>query len=211
MPLSKHPKIYHIVHVDRLPAIIAQGFLWCDAEVAQRNLAGTTIGMKDIKRRRSENKLKSHPGLRVGDCVPFYFCPRSVMLYLIHKKHEDLAYKGGQEPIVHLEADLYDTVAWADKNNRRWAFTSSNAGSWEFEDFRDLAQLDRIDWKAVQTKYWSECKESKQAEFLVEGFFPWNLVQQVGVTSHDLQKRVVEALRVASYKPGVEIKTNWYY
>ena len=211
MPLSKHPKIYHIVHVNRLPSIIAQGFLWCDAEVAQRDLAGTTIGMKDIKRRRSGNKLKSHPGLRVGDCVPFYFCPRSVMLYLIHKKHEDLAYKGGQEPIVHLEADLYDAVAWADENNRRWAFTSSNAGSWEFEDFCDLAQLGRIDWKAVQTRYWSECKESKQAEFLVEGFFPWNLVRQVGVISRDFQKRVVEVLRAASYKPSVEIKTSWYY
>lgn len=133
------------------------------------------------------------------------------MLYLIHKKHEDLAYKGGQEPIVHLEADLYDTVAWADKNNRRWAFTSSNAGSWEFEDFRDLAQLGRIDWKAVQAGYWSECKESKQAEFLVEGFFPWDLVRQVGVISRDFQKRVAEALRPAGHKPGVEIKTSWYY
>ena len=143
--------------------------------------------------------------------MPFYFCPRSVMLYLIHKKPEDLAYKGGQEPIVHLEADLYDTVVWADKNSRRWAFTSSNAGSREFEDFCDLAQLGRIDWKAVQTTYWSECKESKQAEFLVEGFFPWELVQQVGVISRDLQKQVTKVLRAASYKPSVEIKPGWYY
>ena len=83
------PKIYHIVHVDRLPSIIADGFLWCDAEVAQRAVTnpgmGTTIGMNSIKERRlTELNLGRHPDLHVGQCVPFYFCPRSVMLYLIH-------------------------------------------------------------------------------------------------------------------------------
>ncbi len=32
------PKIYHIAHVDRLPSIVADGFLWCDAEVIRRAL-----------------------------------------------------------------------------------------------------------------------------------------------------------------------------
>lgn len=211
MSLPKNPKIYHIVHVDRLPSIIADGHLLCDAEVEQRNLVGTTIGMTSIKLRRSRNKLKSRPDLRVGDCVPFYFCPRSIMLYLIYKKHWDLTYQDGQEPIVHLEADLYDTIAWADKNNRKWAFTLSNAGSWDFEDFCDLTQLGRIDWNAVRARYWRECKEGKQAEFLVEGLFPWSLVRQIGVISRKFQRQVIEMLQVASYKPSVEIKTSWYY
>jgi len=44
----------------------------------------------------------------VGDCVPFYFCPRSVMLYLIYQgNHPDLQYHGGQDLVLHLEADLY--------------------------------------------------------------------------------------------------------
>ena len=37
----------------------------------------------------------------------------------------ELAYRGGQGPIVHLEADLRDSVAWADQNRSRWAFTLS--------------------------------------------------------------------------------------
>ena len=49
------PKIYHIVHLDRLPSIIADGSLWCDAEIARRTEAnadsGTTIGMNNIKQR----------------------------------------------------------------------------------------------------------------------------------------------------------------
>ncbi len=105
------PKIYHIVHVDRLASIIVDGALLSDATLQERPRTGTTIGMSTIKRRRLTNPVKCQPGLNVGDCVPFYFCPRSVMLYLIHKaNHDELDYRGGQVPIVHLEADLYETT-----------------------------------------------------------------------------------------------------
>ncbi|MBC7203675.1 MAG: DUF4433 domain-containing protein, partial [Pusillimonas sp.] len=52
IPTPPRPKIYHIAHVDRLPAIVADGFLWCDAEVLRRAPAGTTIGMTTIKQRQ---------------------------------------------------------------------------------------------------------------------------------------------------------------
>jgi hypothetical protein len=112
MSIPAEPKIYHIVHVDRLPSIVSDGRLWCDAEVVRRSPPGTTIGMSAIKQRRLyELTLASHARLHVGDCVPFYFCPRSIMLYLIHRaNHPDLTYRGGQRPIIHLEADLEQTV-----------------------------------------------------------------------------------------------------
>jgi len=47
----------------------------------------------------------------VGQYVPFYFCPRSVMLYVLHRgNHPSLEYRGGQTPLVHLEADLLSVV-----------------------------------------------------------------------------------------------------
>ncbi|MFA6381335.1 DUF4433 domain-containing protein, partial [Acidithiobacillus sp.] len=164
------PKIYHITHVDRLPSIVADGFLWCDAEVIRRAPVGTTIGMSSIKQRRlNELHLSSYPDLHVGDCVPFYFCPRSVMLYLIYQgNHPELAYRQGQGPILHFEADLHAAVAWANAQPSRWAFTNSNAGSCYFEDYNDLAHLGKIDWNAVQALKWVQCKEGKQAEFLLE-------------------------------------------
>ena len=67
---------------DRLPSVIEDGLLWRDAEVAERSLAGTTIGIGEITQRRMSYPLRSHPTLTVGECVPFYFCPRSVMLLL---------------------------------------------------------------------------------------------------------------------------------
>jgi len=38
------PKLYHIVHVNRLASIVADGCLWCDAEVLRRTSPGTGIG-----------------------------------------------------------------------------------------------------------------------------------------------------------------------
>lgn len=212
MPVPARPKIYHIVHVDRLPSIIADGGLRCDAEVLRRSSAGTTIGMSNIKQRRLSLQLDSHPGLHVGDCVPFYFCPRSIMLYLIaQRNHPDLDYRGGQDPIVHLEADLRQTVSWAEQYDHRWAFTLSNAGARYFEDRCSLNQLNEIDWDAVQAQDWREHKEGKQAEFLIERQFPWNLVERIGVLTRPVYDQVCATVAKASHKPRVEERRDWFY
>ena len=206
------PKIYHVVHLDRLASIIADSQLWCDAVMESRHGTGTTIGMSNIKRYRLTKALNSHPDLHVGDCVPFYFCPRSVMLYVIHRANNpELAYRGGQGPILHLEADMRQKIAWADTNNRRWAFTSSNAGSRYFEDYSDLARLEKIDWDAVQAMDWAQRKDGKQAEFLLESSFPWGLVSRIGIESQRVYGKVRDALRGSRHRPTVEIKPGWYY
>jgi hypothetical protein len=218
MTVPAQPKIYHIVHVDRLPSIVADGCLWCDAEILRRSPPGTTIGMSSIKRRRLELALTSHPHLHVGDCVPFYFCPRSVMLYLIYQgNHPELDYRGGQGPVVHLEADLHASVDWAVEHGKCWAFTLSNAGAYYFEDRCDLSQLSEVNWEAVQSSQWSgrgistSVKEGKQAEFLVENRFPWSLVERIGVRSPAIYRRVVHALADSPHRPEVEVITDWYY
>src|SRR5882672_6688929 len=158
--------------------------MWSDAEMSQRSGAGTTIGMHQIKARRlTELRLSSHTDLYVGQCTPFYFCSRSVMLYLIYRRNEELAYRGGQDSIVHLEADLHTTIQWANQNGVRWAFTLSNAGARYFDDRSDVRQLGEINWDAVQARNWSApaIKEGKQAEFLVERCFPWQLIERIGV------------------------------
>ena len=219
MPVPAQPKIYHIVHVDRLPSIVADQGLWCDAEVGRRGSPGTAIGMTAIKQRRlAQLTLTSHAGLHVGECVPFYFCPRSVMLFLMHRSnHPELTYHGGQSPIIHLEADLHEVVTWANQHGRCWAFTLSNAGASYFEDRCDLSQLDEINWDAVQTNQWSgagisaSVKEGKQAEFLLQAHFPWELVKRIGVHTAATHERASLALPPNGHRPSVEVRPQWYY
>ena len=210
--IPKNPKIYHIVHMDRLESIISDGFLYSYAKVKKSQLPGTNIGMETIKERRLGKTFNSQPSLHVGNCVPFYFCPRSVMLYMFYKKnHPEIAYRGGQEPIVHLQADLYHSVNWADQNNKKWAFTKSNAGSYYFEDFNDLSQLNQINWNAVNAKDWRDCQEPKQAEFLIEEHFPWFLVDEIGVYSEVQKNKINAILHTKSHQPPINIHKEWYY
>ena len=212
--LPAQPKIYHIVHVDRLASIVNDGCLWSDSVVVGRAQQGTTIGMSGIKQRRLSLPVDCHPGDHVGEYVPFYFCPRSIMLYVIYcANHPELAYRGGQGPIVHLEADLHQTIAWANADGRRWAFSLSNAGA-VYTQFRSrVDQLDEVNWVAVGSTDFraSDIKEGKQAEFLVHHSFPWSLVERIGVLSREVAQQVANATDGAAHRPALEIRRDWYY
>lgn len=213
MPVPANPKIYHIVHVDNLASIIADGGLWSDAVMVQRQ-GGTVIGMGSIKQRRQQLPVTCHPGTHVGDYVPFYFCSRLIMLYVIYcANHAELAYKGGQQPIVHLEADLNKVVAWAAANGQRWAISLSNAGA-VYTQFRTgLDKLNEINWGAIAASDFrpADVKEGKQAEFLMQQSFPWHLVERIGVHSQPIVPRVATAMQGAEHRPVLEIKRDWYY
>ena len=140
------------------------------------------------------------------------------MLYMIHKaNHPALTYHGGQQHIIHLQADLHQTIKWAAKHRRPWAFTTSNAGSYYFEDYADLNFLDRINWQAVHAGNWSgpgispSIREGKQAEFLIAHAFPWVLVEEIGVPSQTLLHQVKALLQTQDHRPLVTLRPNWYY
>jgi hypothetical protein len=130
MAVPAQPKLYHITHVDNLPAILTAGGLSSDAAMIAQGGPTASIGMGTIKQRRLGLPVKCHPGDHVGDYVPFYFCPRSIMLYLIScANHSEMTYRGGQQPILHLEADLQEVVKWG------------------VQDFRSLARWIGMPWQ----------------------------------------------------------------
>ena len=215
MTVPARPRVYHITHIDNLAEIVANGAIWSDAVMAERGGPAAPIGMSEIKRRRLEQlQVKCHPGDFVGEYVPFYFCPRSIMLYLIYMaNHPELSYRGGQDAIVHLEADLTEVVAWADSISRRWAFTLSNAGAFYTEFRDDLGALGEVDWDAVENRDFrsSEVKEGKQAEFLMYESFPWSLVRSIGVRSDAIAQHATFILSGTADAPPIAVRHDWYY
>jgi hypothetical protein len=214
MAAPAHPNIYHITHVSNLPGIIAKGGLRSDTLMIAAGGPAQTIGMSSIKSRRLHLPVRCHQGDMVGQYVPFYFCSRSIMLYLLHKgNHPEVDYKGGQTPIVHLEADLGAAVAWAQANGRRWAFSLSNAGA-SYAEFRDnLSALGEVRWDAVAATQWSapDVKEGKQAEFLMRDDFPWGLFTRIGVHTMPMKLQVDAIVNAAAHKPKVDLLPGWYY
>lgn len=209
------PKLYHITHVDNLRTIAADGEFLSDAAMIARGGPVQAIGMSSIKRRRVEElEVDRHRGTKVGDYVPFCFCPRSVMLYVIHcANHPELTYRGGQEPIVHLQADLHAVIQWAERSGARWAFSLSNAGAYYTEFRSRVEELDQLDWPAIAATDFrpAEVKERKQAEFLVHGRFPFDLIERIGVRSAGIQARADAALAGAGCRNRIEVRQEWYF
>ena len=186
--------LYHITHLDNLPAILDAGGLKSDRRLRDdhpRDGGGphTAVGLDRIKRRRLEElPVTCRPGTSVGDYVPFYFCPRSVMLYLIHRRNEDLRFRGGQDEIVHLVTSVGRAVDTAESSGPdRWAFSEGNAGAYGTRFSADLTLLARdrfVRWDHVAAERWNtppERKRFKQAELLVRDAVPWSVFVGIGV------------------------------
>jgi hypothetical protein len=208
------PKIYHITHVKNLQGILQAKGLWSDAKRIERDLDTELVGLSRIKQRRLRQlEVKCHPGTKVGEYVPFYFCPRSIMLYMIRMgKHPDLISSEGQSPILHLKADFRATIAWADRRRRRWAFTHQNAGALYTDFYARIKDLDKVNWAAVAARYFLDptVKEGKQAEFLIYESFPWPLVEKIGVLEPATATRVEAELVGESHLPAVQVEPSWY-
>ncbi|MFO7760210.1 MAG: DUF4433 domain-containing protein [Dissulfuribacterales bacterium] len=209
------PKIYHITHVDNLASIIEANCIESDRLRSNKGQGQEAIGMTEIKRRRLfEIRVSCYTNSMVGDFVPFYFCPHSIMLFIIHKgNHVDMEYHGGQSPILHLQADMELVIHWAEHQDVNWAFTDRNAGSYYADFFNRREDLNNVDWAAVRSTDFRDpmVKEGKQAEFLIHETFPWHLIEKIGVIDSYRKAYVEEILQHALHKPIVKAERRWYY
>lgn len=213
-PPPASPCIYHITPVEFLPDILASGALLSDAALIQQRGPRVGIGMSRIKERRLRLPVGNQPGTMVGDYVPFYFCTRSVMLYVIRQaNHPDLAYRGGQGPILTLEADLHEVVAWAEAHQVRWAMSLSNAGAFDTEFRGQLDALAELDWAAITATDFRDgrVKERKAAELLIHNTFPWELVRQIGTCNATTAATARSMLASAAHQPPVNERREWYF
>jgi hypothetical protein len=210
-----NPKIYHITHIDNLPNIIASTELVSDANRINNALNCSLVGMSTIKQRRLEEiEVSCHPGTKVGEYVPFYFCPRSIMLYILYKgNNPELTYKGGQRPIIHLESDLHAVINWANSNSVRWAFSDGNAGAYITAFYKDPADLIKLNWTAINSTSFCDAKikEGKQAEFLMFDVFPWILVEKIGTIDSTMELKIQAMLANVGHQPVIAVERSWYF
>lgn len=136
------------------------------------------------------------------------------MLFILYKgNHPSLTYRGGQGPIVHLQADLDAVITWAEREGTRWAFSDRNAGGRYASFFCQRDALGNVSWAAIDAADFrdADVKDSKQAEFLVYGSFPFQLVNHIGVQNAQIERQVVEAVATGRHRPTVSVKPEWYY
>lgn len=196
-------KIFHITQVKNLPSIVGAGWLYSDSRCRAGAANPTNIGYSHIKGRRLVRPVPCAARGCLGDYVPFNFCPRSVMLYVVNNGHDD--YKGGQEEVVHL----CSTVGQGMSTGRAWAFTDRHADVAHALYYDDPAKLDQIPWKVMPETYWQSVKEERQAEFLVHEQFPWTAINEVACMTEAVAERARGI--VGAHGPAVSVRREWYY
>ncbi len=197
--------IYHITDVENLPGILAGGALRSDAAMALHNPA--VIGYGHIKQRRmTEIRVNCCGGRFVGEFVPFYFCPRSPMLFTVNRGNTGRPV-GCQRTIVHLVS----TLATGISQNRPWAISDGNAGAFHAGFSADLAALADLDWAAIRATQWQGRTHEKSAEFLIADFFDWSGFSVVACHNEATAQKVQNMLLQSAHRPAVKIEPQWYY
>ncbi|MFB9252731.1 DUF4433 domain-containing protein [Sphaerisporangium melleum] len=203
--------IYHITHVGNLASMIDRDLI-CDHDRQTGVLPSVNIGHTHIKERRSRRAVPCGAGGTLADYVPFYFAPRSPMLYAVHRRNVE-GVTARQEDIVYLVTTC-ESVLTA---GLAFAFTDGHAIMGFSGFYDDLRHLDKIDWEVMAARYWNdtdgtgERPRKRQAEFLVHKRFPWSLITEIGVMTEAARRRVGSIITEIEHQPEIIVRREWYY
>jgi hypothetical protein len=204
--------IYHITHKDNLRGIVENGAIVAQSLIQQHAVDFCSIAHSNIQDRRAHTPVPCGPEGFLHDYIPFYFAPRSPILYAIHMGNVD-GCTVGQADIVYLVTSAQQI----ESKGLKFVFTDGH-GTMAFSDFfDDLADLDEVDWQIMKAKYWVDTdqdpdrKRRRQAEFLIHRRLDWSMIEEIGTMNKGVQNEVIAMIDNAGYQPPVNIRRKWYY
>ncbi len=204
--------IYHITHKDNLGGIISNGGLVAQSQISYAAITYCNIAHNSVQDRRSQTPVPCGPRGYLHDYVPFYFAPKSPMLYAIRMGNVDGS-TAGQSDIVYIVS----SAEGVKKAGLDFVFTDGH-GIMDFSEFfDDLKDLDAVDWDIMSVTYWRDTlqdpdrKRRRQAEFLVHKQLPWASIEEIAVRNKSVESEVEGIISTSASKPPVSIRDNWYY
>ncbi len=200
---------YRITHVDNVANILSNG-LWAMSE--GRDTAGYVfIGDNSLTNRRAQQEVPVAPGGTLADYIPFYFGPRSPMLYRIqHARRSDTIIKRPAEEIAYLcfRARVLSQFGL------QFCFTDGHATMATTEFFpSDRVVKQQVDDGAIHASNWglaavrerdSDLIRRKQAELLILRHVPAAAILHIFVSS---ERKATDLQQVAS-RVGSPIKVS---
>lgn len=203
--------IYHITDLANLSSILNNGGLYSINDMPPK-VEYTNIAYSGIQSRRAMTYVPCGPRGLLHDHVPFYFGPRSPMLYAISQGNVPSC-PNGQRTIIHFVS----TISAVHNNELEFVFTDGHAIMALTEFFEDLEDLTEVDWPLMKQQFWNAINDDldrprrRQAEFLVHRFIPWSLIDEIVVLNISTLRGVENCLSAAGLNIPSRIETKWYY
>lgn len=217
-------RLFHITAIDNLRAICQRNELVSKNAGASSGINYQNIAHASIQTTRATKLVMDPPGGNIHDYVPFYFAPRSPMLFTINNGNVD-GCSLKQDDILHFET----TVDRAIQNNPKFVFYDRNAAIAFSEAFTDLSLLPtKIAWdlitegprldgfcqyfQSVPTKEkYIDRMERRQAEFLLKDAVDLSAITCIGVVNESKAEIVRKILTETGINMPVEVKKSWYF
>jgi hypothetical protein len=167
--------LYRMTHIENVPHILQFGIT--HQHSAYANPAFTPIGDSSLITTRDNKTLDN--GKPLGAYIPFYFGARTPMLYVIQKGFNGIVPTKAEE-IVYCVSSVEKIL----DTGLDFVFTDGHAVDSFTTQYtpKDISKVDfLIDWDAVKARDWKketdlDLKRRKQAEFLVLGDLPYDVV-----------------------------------
>lgn len=204
--------IYHITSIENLHSILNNNGLVCINQLYKNGSSFVNIAFEQIQSRRSEKQVPLPPYGNLHDYVPFYFAPRSPMLYTINQGNVP-QYQVGQQQIIYFVSTVQQVLL----KKIPFVFTDGHAIISYSEFFNDPVDLKQIDWEIMNSRYWNDTieypdrKRKRQAEFLAFEFFPIDSVFEIGVFNSTFQDQANKIIQGNSFNIPVKVRREWYY
>ena len=205
--------IVHFTHVRNLPGILAAGCLRADNQVDWRSALAVEAADLEIKSSRRAIRIGLAPFGCVADYVPFYFAPRSPMLYKLAKGGVP-TYTGGQDPLIYLVS----TVGAITAAGLQRLFSDGNCAATVTQIFDDLGLLDSVvDWQLMAGRMWNNTADDpdrmrrRMAEFLVYESVPLSCIVRIAVRTQGMKEQVEALLAAATVRLPVRVRPGWYF
>lgn len=204
--------IYHFTHRDNLAPILATGALVCDQICASQGLTVRSIAYQNIKIQRARILVEAGPGGPLSDYVPFYFGPRSPMLYT-YANGNVTGVRADQDEIVYFVTSI-DKITDA---NLAFVFTDGHPIKEPRAFYDNLASLSEVDHELMKAIYWADTdddndrKRRRQAEFLVHRQVPLPLIRYLGVRTEEMKAWAQKTIDSNGVRIGSIVRPGWYY
>ncbi|WP_276977267.1 DUF4433 domain-containing protein [Flavobacterium filum] len=204
---------YRITHINNLPLLLKNG-------IVNKNHCNASddyieIGNPEIIDVRSTSPVKIKNYGMIGDYVPFYFTPKSIMLYnIISGYWHPLVPRRNRNEIIVIRCLINDLATLP-----RWFFTDGQANIKDgtVMHYNDLNELDAIDWQSIQNSNFSKSDgdfdrpRRYQAEFLVQHEVPIDCIESLNVYNQQAADTALGILNEKNINLAVNIQPQYFF
>lgn len=203
--------LFRITHVGNVPWLLRHGLHAANGQVTDPNFIA--IGNPDLIDKRTRRAVPLSPGGTLSDYVPFYFTPKSPMLYNIKTGYNGITKRPNDDIAIlvsscqHMAARGV-TMLYTDRH----AYTMT--ATWT-SDASDLATL--LDWDILRrhdfarSDSYPDKMERYQAEALAHRHVPPEALLAIGCASDHVCAAIQQAAQTAGAAVQVFSRSGWYF